>query len=221
MEKISLNKTKLSNKYAFWFKISKEAIKNNQQNQNKYESQFKKISEFATIEDFWAVYQHLKKPDNCDPGIELHLFKESIKPLWEDESNKNGGKLIFKCNKGYTSIIWEEIILRVLGGLIPKDLSDNINGIKKKKKKEYNILEIWFKEFYKNYCDQLEQYIREDIQIPKEVPIDFKKIYNDDNQKNKQYKKSNYNLKNYNDQRNYSRYHNNNYYYNKNKNYNY
>ena len=192
-------------------------MKNNK-NENKYESQLKKLSEFDTIEDFWAIYQHLKNPDNCQPGIEFHLFKESIKPIMEDESNKNGGKLILKCNKGYTAIIFEEILLRILGCLIPKDLSDKINGISFISKKGYNILEIWFKEYYKNYCDQLEHYIRVNIEIPKEVPIDFKKFYEDDI-KNKEYKKS-YNNNYYYNPKYYSEY-NNNYYYNELKKYYY
>ena len=223
MEKIEKTKTKLSNKYAFWFRISKDTMKNKTQNQNnvQYESQIKKISEFDTIEDFWAIYQHLKTPDKCEPGIDIHLFKEPIKPLWEDDSNKNGGKLTIKCNKGYTSIIWEEIILGLLGCLIRKDLSDEINGIVFKSKQDCNLLEIWVKISDKNNYSQLEQSIRDLIQIPNEVPINFKKFYNDNNNNNKGYKSNNSNYNNNN--QNYYGYHynNNNRYYNKNKKYYY
>ena len=213
MEKIEKTKTKLTNKYAFWFRISKQNMKN--QNNIQYESQIKKISEFDTIEDFWAIYQHLKTPDKCEPGIDIHLFKDPIKPLWEDDSNKNGGKLIIKCNKGYTSVIWEEIILDLLGGLIRKDLSDEINGIVFKSKKECNFLEIWLKDSNKNNYSQLEKSIRDLIQIPNEVPINFKRFYNDGNENYKRNNNNNY----YNNQNYYGYNYNNKHYNNKNKKY--
>ena len=121
----NLNTTKLSHKYSFWFFISKEVIKNNIQ----YESKNKKIAEFDTIEDFWKIYQHIKKPDNCQEGIQLKMFKDNIEPKWDDASNKNGGKMTLLCNKEYTSIIWEEIILNIIGNIFPKNILDNINGV--------------------------------------------------------------------------------------------
>lgn len=39
------------------------------------------------------------------------MFKDGIKPMWEDEGNKNGGKLSFKLKKDFTTIIWEEMVL--------------------------------------------------------------------------------------------------------------
>ena len=174
-------KTKLSNKYVFWFRISEDILKNQFPKQaldtSEYESQVKKIAEFDTIEDFWAVYQHIKKPDNCKQGIEIQLFKENIKPMWEDELNKNGGKLSLKLNKGYTTIIWEELILGIIGNILPAEISEGINGIVFSSKKESNILQIWFKDYNKKYTGELEQCIRDLIQIPNEVPIDIKKFF--------------------------------------------
>ena len=31
------------------------------------------------------------------------MFKEPIKPMWEDENNKNGGKISIKLRKEYTN----------------------------------------------------------------------------------------------------------------------
>ena len=147
-------KTNLSNKYAFWFQISQEAIndylKETNKNTIKYESQIKKLSEFDTLEDFWSIYQHIKQPDKCNQDVEYFLFKNSIKPMKEDESNKNGGKLILKCNKGYTSIIWEEIILNLLGDNFPKDIFDKINGIIFCSKNHLILLKYGLKNMIKN-----------------------------------------------------------------------
>lgn len=177
-------KTKLSNKYIFWFRISDDIIKDQFQKQiidsTEYENQVKKIGEFDTIEDFWSLYQHIKKPDNCKQGIEIQLFKDPIRPMWEDEYNKKGGKLSLKLNKGYTTIIWEELILGIIGNILPKEINEGINGIVFSSKKESNILQIWFKDYNKNYYVELEQCIRDLIQIPNEVPLDIKKFFYDD-----------------------------------------
>ena len=214
-------KTKLSNKFVFYFRVSEEILKNQFPKQtidsSEYESQVKKIAEFDTIEDFWAIYQHIKKPDNCKQGIEIQMFKENIKPMWEDESNKNGGKLTLKLNKGYTTIIWEELILGIIGNILPKETSEGINGIVFSSKKESNILQIWFKDYNKKYTGELEQCVRDLIQIPNEVPIDIKKFfYDDDIKKGSNY--SNYNEKNDNNNSGYYGHKNDYYKNNKNKN---
>ena len=192
-------KTKLANKYVFWFRISEDILKNQFPKQSidssEYESQVKKIGEFDTIEDFWSIYQHIKKPDKCKQGIEIQLFKDPIKPMWEDEYNKKGGKLTLKLNKGYTTIIWEELILGIIGNILPNEISEGINGIVFSSKKESNILQIWFRDYNKNYYAELEQCIRDLIQIPNEVPIDIKKFFYEDDFK-KSNPSTNYNEKN-------------------------
>ena len=175
------SKTKLEKKFAFWFCISKEVLKNELQNKlediSKYESKVKKIAEFDTAEDFWTIFQHLKKPDKCQQGIEFQLFKVPIKPIMEDEYNENGGKLAFNLRKQYTTIIWEEIILAIIGGNLPKEINEEINGVVFSSKKEFNTIEIWFKTYNNKKNKELELYIRDLIQIPKEVPLELQQFF--------------------------------------------
>lgn len=48
---------------------------------------------------------------HCD----IHLFKDGIKPMWEDEANKEGGKWIVRLRKGVAARAWENLILAMLG----------------------------------------------------------------------------------------------------------
>ena len=154
----------------------------------KYESQVKKIAEFDTIEEFWGIFQHLRKPDSCRPGIEYFMFKEPIKPMWEDENNKNGGRFSIKLKQGYTTIIWEEMIFALIGGILPKEMKDEINGIVVTSRKEFNTLQIWFKTYEPNIIKDLEECIRDLLVIPPEVNLDTKpfnkKEYGNNNNKN-------------------------------------
>ena len=180
-KKDTVSKTKLWTKFAFWFRISEEMLRNQLPKQtldsNEYENQVKKIAEFETIEDFWAIFQHLRKPDSCKQGIEFQLFKVPIKPMWEDDGNKNGGRLTLKLRKNYTTIIWEEMILAFIGGIFPEKMKEEVNGIVFLSKKEFNALQIWFKTYDKKLNAELEQCIRDLIQIPIEVPLEKKQFF--------------------------------------------
>jgi Eukaryotic initiation factor 4E len=68
------------------------------------------------VEHFWRVYDHLVRPnDQKTSTIDYHLFKNGIKPTWEDTQNANGGKWIVRLRKGLASKYWEELILAIIG----------------------------------------------------------------------------------------------------------
>ena len=182
---------KLENKFSFLYRIDENVqypAQKTVMEKEKYESQVKKIADFDTIEEFWGIFQHLRKPDSCRPGIEYFMFKEPIKPMWEDENNKNGGRFSIKLKHGYTTIIWEEMIFALIGGILPKEMKDEINGIVVTSRKEFNTLQIWFKTYEEKIIKDLEQCIRELLVIPSEVNLDTKpfnkKEYGNNNKNN-------------------------------------
>ena len=193
-----ITKTKLENKFSFWYRISDDIAQYQAPKQaldkKIYETQVKKIHEFDTVEDFWGIFQHLRKPDSCKPGIEFMMFKEPIKPMWEDEYNKNGGKISIKLRKDYTTIIWEEMIFALIGGILPQEMKDEINGIVVTSRKEFNTLQIWFKTFEDKINKDLDQCIRDLLVIPKEVNLEIKQF----NKKNEKKSGGYYNNKSYN-----------------------
>ena len=130
------------------------------------------------------------------------MFKEPIKPMWEDENNKNGGKISIKLRKGFTTIIWEEMIFALIGGIFPKEMKEAINGIVVTSRKEYNTLQVWFKNYEDDLINDLEQCIRDLLVIPSEVNLEIKQFYKNSNKKefNNNNKKSGgyYNNKGYN-----------------------
>ena len=168
-----IQKTKIKRKFAFWYRIANDSLlqPKHKMDQTDYETQVKKIAEFDTIEDFWAIFQHLRKPDSCKPGIEFQMFKDPVKPMWEDDSNRQGGKINIKLRKDYTTIIWEEMIFALIGDILPRSVKDNVNGVVVSSKEEYNVLQIWFKSYSQSEITELEQVIRDLLQIPEEVPL--------------------------------------------------
>lgn len=47
--------------------------------------------------------------------VDFHMFKEGIKPVWEDNANCKGGKWILRLKKGLSSRIWENLLLAMIG----------------------------------------------------------------------------------------------------------
>ena len=75
------NLTKLSSEFTFWFTFFK---KTKDKQLEEFEDNLKPIGSFGTAEEFWGIYQHMKRPNSLPRGCEFFLFKKDIKPLWED-----------------------------------------------------------------------------------------------------------------------------------------
>ena len=194
---------KLANKFVFWYHINEISA------DQEYESQIKKLAEFETLEDFWAIFQYLKKPDDCKQAIEFQLFKNPIKPMWEDENNKDGGRIALKLRKEYSNLVWEELVFAFIGDYFAKEIKDEINGLVINCKKDFNTLQIWIKSFNNEVTSALERNIREILNITSEVALDIKPFNAPQKEYNNHYNNyNNYNYKGYNQKKKQ----NNNYY---------
>ena len=185
---------KLENKFVFWYHII-----NNIPSDQDYKAQIKKLAQFDTLENFWAIFQYLKKPDDIKQPIEFQLFKEGIAPMWEDDQNKNGGRIALKLRKEYSNLVWEELVFAFIGGYFAKEIKDEINGLVINCKKDFNTLQIWTKSFSDEVTSGIEKNIREILSIPKEVVLDIKPF---SMQQNKEYN-SYHSYNNYNNYNNY------------------
>ncbi|RWS11402.1 initiation factor 4E-like protein [Dinothrombium tinctorium] len=103
---------KLQYCYCLWFSRRPPGKLTNPQT---YDQNLKIIGTFDTVEKFWNVYSHVVRPNALSGHLDFHLFKEGIKPMWEDEANREGGKWIVRLRKGLASRCWENLILAILG----------------------------------------------------------------------------------------------------------
>ena len=63
-------------------------------NQNKsYEDNTTTLGTVRSAEDFWRLYVHLRRPVDERPTVcDYHVFREGIRPMWEDEANVRGSR---------------------------------------------------------------------------------------------------------------------------------
>ncbi|XP_070538581.1 eukaryotic translation initiation factor 4E type 2-like isoform X2 [Ptychodera flava] len=126
--------------YSLWFSRRTPGNKTSSQN---YEQNIKYVGSFCSVEQFWALYTHLVRPGDLSGHSDFHLFKEGIKPMWEDEANKNGGKWIVRLKKGLASRCWENLILAMQGEQFM--VGEEICGAVVSIRFQEDIISIWNK----------------------------------------------------------------------------
>jgi len=148
-EEISKNeiqtKHPLQNEWDFWY------FKPNKSDRRLWEDNLLKIHSFNTVEDFWALYNHIELPSRIQPGSDYNLFKTGIKPMWEDSRNRDGGRLVIlfrkqsgnnKDIKMFEDKIWLETCLCLIGETFGPE-SDKICGLVFNSRQKLDRISIW------------------------------------------------------------------------------
>lgn len=95
------------------------------------------------IEHFWRVYDHMIRVNDVKSTTDFHLFKQGIKPTWEDPQNEKGGKWMIRLKKGLSSRYWEDIVLAIIGEQF--DVGHEICGAVISVRAAEDILSVWNK----------------------------------------------------------------------------
>ena len=59
-----------------------------------YEATLKRVGHFTTLESFFDTFATLHRPSRLEKNANYHLFKDGVKPLWEDPANADGGRWV-------------------------------------------------------------------------------------------------------------------------------
>jgi|TARA_R110001592_G_scaffold60820_1_gene185386 hypothetical protein len=104
---------------------------------------YKEIMSFNTVEEALTLYETL--PDKMIKNCMLFLMRKGIKPIWEDEKNKNGGCFSYKISNKITIATWKHSSYKLMGETVAKDnaLKNDINGITISPKRNFCIIKIW------------------------------------------------------------------------------
>jgi len=128
---------RLQSTYCLWY--SRKVT--GKQAQNSFDQNLKLIATFASCEQFWKIYSHLVRPGDLSSHSDLHVFKEGIKPMWEDEANRYGGKWIVRLRKGLSPRCWENLLMAMLGEQFM--VGEEICGAVVSVRFNEDILSIW------------------------------------------------------------------------------
>ncbi|PGH32356.1 translation initiation factor 4E [[Emmonsia] crescens] len=107
-----------------------------------YEKSTIALASISSVESFWAVYSHLKRPSLLPAVSDYHIFKKGIRPVWEDEANKRGGKWIVRLKKGVADRYWEDLLLAMVGDQFA-EASDEVCGAVLSVRSGEDVLSVW------------------------------------------------------------------------------
>lgn len=138
MTKELMVKHPLQNKWALWF------FKNDKS--KSWANNLRQITTFDTVEDFWGVYNHIQLASKLGPGCDYSLFKDGIRPMWEDERNRLGGRWLVNINKNQRQTeldkLWLETLLCLIGEAFGDD-SDQVCGAVVNIRHKGDKLAVW------------------------------------------------------------------------------
>lgn len=109
-----------------------------------YEKSIQAMCKMSSAQDFWKVYTHLKRPSHLPTVSDYHFFKQGIRPVWEDEQNKKGGKWIMRLKKGVADRYWEDLLMAMVGDQFI-EASDEVCGMVLSVRSGEDVFSIWTK----------------------------------------------------------------------------
>lgn len=137
-----------------------------------YEKSTHKIAHFGTIEEFWAVYSHLRRPSALPHVSDYHLFKKGIRPVWEDKENKNGGKWNIRLKKGVANRYWEDLMLAIVGDQFG-DAGDDLCGAVLSIRGNEDVLSVWTR-VDGSSCLKIKEIVKRKLGLPQGTRVDWK-----------------------------------------------
>ncbi|XP_069756993.1 eukaryotic translation initiation factor 4E family member 1c isoform X2 [Narcine bancroftii] len=92
------------------------------------------------------LYNHIQQPSKLLFGCDYCLFKDDIKPMWEDEKNKRGGRWLMTLNKQQRhndlDRYWLETLLCLIGEAFD-EYSDDVCGAVVNVRPKGDKIAIW------------------------------------------------------------------------------
>lgn len=107
-----------------------------------YEKSTVPLASISSVESFWSVYSHLKRPSLLPTVSDYHIFKKGIRPVWEDDANKKGGKWIVRLKKGVADRYWEDLLLAIVGDQFA-EAADEVCGAVLSVRSGEDVLSVW------------------------------------------------------------------------------
>lgn len=139
----------------------------------RYEDTFKQIGSFTTVEGFWSYYSHMVPAGELNSTSDYHIFRDNIRPMWEDAQNKHGGKWVLRMRKGLASQIWENLVLAIIGNQF--DVGDEVCGAVVSVRYEEDIISIWTKTASReDITMKIKETMKRLLQLPNSTVIVYK-----------------------------------------------
>lgn len=145
-----------------------EQIMQTNDRSNQYSDATHRVASFGTVKGFWKYWNHLPQPSELLDGKKfvretaesksvvdaLMVFRDGVKPEWEDAVNATGGHFLFQLKAslggGVIDEFWNNIVLGMIGGTVePAEMITGARLVDKlgQTRAASVRIEVWFSNF--------------------------------------------------------------------------
>jgi len=130
----------LSNRWTLWFTKPPSGKGDN------WNDLLKEVITFESVEEFWGVYNNIAPVSELALKSDYHLFKEGVRPEWEDPQNKHGGKWSYQFKeKRQVNIdeLWLHTMLAAIGETLEDEHDGEVMGVVVNIRKAFFRVGVW------------------------------------------------------------------------------
>jgi len=124
----------------------------------------KEVMSFATVEEFWRMYNNIKTPIDMPPGTDYCLFKEGIEPKWEDPEHKVGGYFTVQLLGVEAEVfnkMWLHSLLACIGADFGHEEYETITGLYLSIRKKSAKISVWCRSPDQEQCERVGERFQE------------------------------------------------------------
>ncbi|KAL3427459.1 eukaryotic translation initiation factor 4e-1 [Phlyctema vagabunda] len=106
----------------------------------------KEVITFNSVEEFWGVYNNIAPTSELALKSDYHLFKEGVRPEWEDVQNKHGGKWSYQFKEKRAVPIdelWLHVMLAAIGETLEDEDDGEVMGVVVNVRKGFYRIGVW------------------------------------------------------------------------------
>eukprot|EP00756_Hemistasia_phaeocysticola_P016544 Hpha_TRINITY_DN15482_c6_g1::TRINITY_DN15482_c6_g1_i1::g.172713::m.172713 len=134
----------LGSEWTIWFdKSGKKGKVKGKGGKSIYDDCIVELGSFDTVQGFWAYWESLyvqNLKDHCN----LRVFKKGIKPLWEDDHNKEGGKWVVRgVPKDNRKKLWTDMVTALVQGRMGVHSACQVCGVVLSTRDGGDSMQLW------------------------------------------------------------------------------
>ncbi|KAJ1983544.1 eukaryotic translation initiation factor 4E [Dimargaris cristalligena] len=167
----------LQNAWTLWYDNPTKRTNTNTWSQN-----LREIITFSTVEDFWGAHNNINRATDIPAGANYHLFKEGIKPMWEDVANEHGGRWVVQLPRkpAEANTLWLYALLALIGETFENE--DDICGVVFACRRSQFRISLWTRiADNQEICENIGRQLRASLNIPTQIKMEFSEHNSGDN----------------------------------------
>ncbi|CAM9568239.1 unnamed protein product [Scytosiphon promiscuus] len=161
----------LQHKWALWYDNAKLKAAT-----ETWADNLKHILAFDTIEDFWALFNNVVPPSMLTVNSNYSVFKEGVKPMWEDKANKKGGKFVLTVKGEDLPQLdqwWLHAVLAAIGEVLESEADSEVCGLVVSLRKGQHRIALWTKTCEESRVVPAGKKLKEALKLPARLKFVF------------------------------------------------